>query len=110
MSFISASDNGQESNGVVTWSNLTNINPGGTKVLSLILRVDDAQTTYRNWAEISSDSASDFGVTDEDSTPDTNTGIDNTDGTGTDPNDPFTNHNDITLDEPANDDHRYQSR
>ena len=104
MSFISASDNGSESNGIVTWSNLANINAGATKVLSLILRVEDAaQSDYRNWAEISDDSASDFGVTDEDSTPDSNTGDDNGSGTGIAPNDLADNHNDITLDEPAND-------
>ena len=104
MSFVSASAGGTESGGVVTWSTLPSLNAGATQTLSLVLRVDDATTRdYRNWAEIISDSASDFGVTDEDSTPDSNTGNDNADGTGTDPNDPFTNHNDITLDEPAGD-------
>ncbi len=104
MSFVSASDFGNESSGVVTWSNLPNLNPGTTKVIALVLRVEDAtQSDYRNWAEISADSASDYGTTDEDSTPDTNVGNDNTDGFGNDPNDSYTNHNDITLDEPAGD-------
>ena len=73
MSFVSASGGGTESGGIVTWTGLSNLAPGQTRDLSLLLRVDDAtQSDYRNWAEISSDSASDFGVTDEDSTPDSN--------------------------------------
>ncbi len=104
MSFVSASDSGNESGGIVTWSNLANLNSGTTKTLALVLRVEDASKgDYRNWAEISNDSASDYGTTDEDSTPDTNVGADNEDGFGTDPNDPYTNHNDITLDEPVGD-------
>jgi len=104
MSFVSASNGGTANNGVVTWSNLSNLAPSATGVLNLTLRVEDATLgDYRNWAEISDDSAADYGVTDEDSTPDTNTGNDNSDGFGNDPNDPFNNHNDITLDEPAGD-------
>ena len=69
MSFVSASDNGAASSGVVTWTGLNSLAPGQIQDLSILLRVDDAtQSDYRNWAEISSDSASDFGVSDEDST------------------------------------------
>jgi len=46
---------------------------------------------FRNWAEISDDSADDYGVTDEDSTPDSNTGNDNAAGFGQAPNDPVDN-------------------
>ena len=55
--------------------------------------VDGNQRPVRNWAEISVDSGND-----EDSTPDTDTGNDNGPGTGTPPNDLFTNHNDILID------------
>ena len=104
MTFVSASNGGSASGGIVTWANLANLNPGATTTLSLVLRVADAtQSDYRNWAEISEDSASDYGVADEDSTPDANVGNDGASGFGTDPNDDYTNHNDITLDEPAND-------
>ena len=89
---------------MVTWSDLANLNAGATKVIALVLRVEDAaQGDYRNWAEISEDSADDYGVTDEDSTPDSNVGTDDEAGFGDDPNDLFDNHNDITLDEPADD-------
>ena len=92
MSFVSASDGGSESGGVVTWSDLANLNAGATKVIALVLRVEDAaQGDYRNWAEISEDSADDYGVTDEDSTPDSNVGTDDEAGFGDDPNDLFDN-------------------
>jgi len=88
----------------VTWSNLSNLNPGQTKTLTLTLRVlDGLSSDYRNWAEISEDSSEDYGTTDEDSTPDNDVGNDNTIGFGTIPNDPFNNHNDITLDDPQGD-------
>lgn len=56
-----------------------------------------------NWAEISDDSSEDYGITDGDSTPDTNTGNDNASGTGVAPNDLVNNHNDINLDNPPGD-------
>jgi len=103
MSFVTASNGGTEAGGIVTW-NMPNLAQGQTIILNLILRVDDATlSNYRNWAEISSDSAAGYGVTDEDSTPDGNIGDDSTSGFGNDPNDDHTNHNDITLDEPSND-------
>ena len=104
MSFVNASDGGTEAGGVVTWSNLANIPAGGTKTLSITLSADDATLgDFRNWAEISDDSADDYGVKDEDSTPNATVGNDNAAGFGQGPDDAVTNHNDITLDEPAND-------
>jgi len=104
MEFVAASDFGSQSGSIVTWANLANLAPGQTKMLTIALRVTDiAQSDYRNWAEISEDSAEDYGVTDEDSTPDNDIGNDNTDGTGIEPNDLVDNHNDITLDDPAGD-------
>ena len=101
MSFVEASDGGVENNGVVTWSNLPTINPGIIQTLTLSLRMEDASLggDYRNFAEISEDSAADFGVTDEDSTPDN------------DPdNDPVINHNDPAADTAAGDedDHDFE--
>ena len=93
MSFVAASDGGSASGSTVTWSNLANIDAGASKTLTITLRMDDATIgEYINRAEISNDSASDFGVTDEDSTPDSNVN-----------NDPVVNHNDPTLDDPAGD-------
>ena len=106
MSFVSASNGGTAAGQTVTWSGLANLAPGAQTTLNLVLRVDDAlQRQYRNWAEISDDSSEDygFGETDEDSTPDTNTGDDNAQGFGNAPNDAVDNHNDITLDDPAGD-------
>jgi len=104
MSLVNASDNGDDAGNSVTWHDLASLNPGQTKTLSITLRVDDPTLgAYRNWAEISEDSAEDYGVTDEDSTPDSDIGSDNAAGLGTEPNDAFVDHNDITLDEPAGD-------
>jgi len=101
MSFVAASDGGVESNGIVTWSTLPSIAPGLVQVVTLSLRMEDAslEGNYRNFAEISDDSAADFGVTDEDSTPDN------------DPdNDPVINHNDPASDTVAGDedDHDFE--
>jgi len=104
MSLIAASDGGSSVGSTVIWSNLPNIEPGATSTLTLTLRVEDASLgDYRNWAEISSDSAEDYGVEDEDSTPDNDTGDDNEAGFGQIPNDLVDNHNDITLDNPSDD-------
>jgi len=71
MSFVSASDFGTNGGSTVTWANLPNLNPGEAQVLSITLRMDDVSLdSYRNYAEISEDSAEDYGITDEDSTPD----------------------------------------
>jgi len=73
MSFVSASNFGTASGTTVTWASLPNINPGDIQILTIELQVDDASfVSYRNFAEISEDSASDYGVKDEDSTPDDN--------------------------------------
>jgi len=106
MSFVSASDGGTDNaaNRSIRWDGLSNLDPGQTKELSLILRVDDAtQGDFRNWAEITDDSSEDFNTTDDDSTPDFDRGDDDAPGFGTGPNDDVNNHNDITLDNPAND-------
>ena len=93
MSFVSASDFGALANGVVTWTDLSNLDPGDTRVLTIILRMEDVTlSSYRNIAEISEDSASDFGLTDEDSTPDDNP-----------TNDPAIDHNDPSADNPVGD-------
>jgi len=73
MTFVSASDFGAANGNTVTWSNLANLAPSETKTLTIALRVTDiAQAPFTNFAEISDDSAEDYGVTDQDSTPDTN--------------------------------------
>jgi len=103
MSFVSASDGGTDNaaNRSIRWDGLSNLDPGQTKELSLILRVDDAtQGDFRNWAEITDDSSEDFNTTDDDSTPDFDRGDDDAPGFGTGPNDDVNNHNDITLDNP----------
>ena len=93
MSFVSASDGGTHNNGIVTW-NLSNLGENATITVTLALLVDELGTgKFVNWAEISADSGDD-----SDSTPDADTGND-----FTNPNDAVDNHNDITLDEPAND-------
>ena len=87
--FVSASDGGTQTapdSGMIVWA-IPDLAPGVTKVLTLTVKLDNlTQLSYRNWAEISADSATDYaGVTkDEDSTPDSNTGKDHTD-----PNDPY---------------------
>jgi len=79
MSFVSATDGGSEAGGLVTWANLDNLPPGTTKTLTIVLQVADvSQGAFRNWAEISDDSASEYNTTDNDSTPDSNVGNDNT--------------------------------
>jgi uncharacterized repeat protein (TIGR01451 family) len=84
MTFVSASDGGTEAAGVVTW-NLTGLDPGASRALTLVTRaVDVTKAPFRNWSEISTDGGDDI-----DSTPDTNTGKD-----FTNPNDQVTNHND----------------
>ena len=88
MSFVSASDNGTFEEGLVNWIDLPNIDPGQTKILTITLRMEDASfDSYRNFAEISNDSAEDYGVNDEDSSPD-----------GDVNNDRVINHNDAIAD------------
>ena len=71
MEFVSASDFGTASGNTVTWTNLANLNAGQSMTVTIALRVVDVtQAPFENFAEISDDSSEDFGVTDEDSTPD----------------------------------------
>ena len=76
MSFVSASDGGAVVAGVVLWNGLPSLAPGEIKSLTLQLRLDDlTQSSYRNIAEITSDSSTTYStpttpVMDKDSTPD----------------------------------------
>ena len=81
MSFVTASDGGSATGQVVTWTDLASLEPGEEITLTVTTEIIDVRgTDYRNWAEISADSAADYGdgVTDDDSTPDTDTGADET--------------------------------
>ncbi|MFK7802713.1 MAG: SdrD B-like domain-containing protein [Anaerolineae bacterium] len=90
--------------GTITIVYAGDLDPDGMTMITLTLSVDSAdEAPYRSWAEISEDSAVDYGTNDEDSTPDTDTGIDDGAGFGTAPDDDVDNHNDITLDDPADD-------
>ncbi len=94
MTFVSAGQGGvySNANGTITWD-LSGLQPGDMITLEFAATADEFGTTLTNWAEIISDSGDD-----EDSTPDSNIG-----NGPTQPNDMVDNHNDITLDEPAND-------
>ena len=75
MSFVSASDGGLyfAAQKRVSWNNLTNLEPGESRVLTIQLKIEDPRLRpFRNWSEITDDSSGDygFGETDEDSTPD----------------------------------------
>ena len=70
LTFVSASDGGTNSAGIVTWSLTNPVAPGTYVDLTVTTTVADlALAPYRNWAEISADSGND-----RDSTPDTDTG------------------------------------
>ncbi|MEL6923059.1 MAG: gliding motility-associated C-terminal domain-containing protein, partial [Bacteroidota bacterium] len=91
MSFVSADNGAVEFGGVVTWI-IPDLEPGETIDLTVTLRADNTLLgSFRNWAEISDDSSEDYGLTDDDSTPDA------------DPNDDANDHDDITLDDAAGD-------
>ena len=88
MDFVSASNDADFEDGLVNWIDLPNLDPGQTEILSITLRMEDTSyDTYRNYAEISIDSAEDYGVSDEDSTPDADVN-----------NDQVINHNDPFAD------------
>jgi len=94
MDYVSSSPAGTVSGSVLTWADQSNLAPGATATFTVVTKaVDMTKRPFRNWAEISKDSGDD-----EDSTPDTNTGQDQTP-----PNDAVDNHNDINLDQPPND-------
>jgi len=70
--------------------------PGDDAVINLTLQADDLnQAPFRNWAEIESDSSSDYGVTDTDSDPGDHNGSDNGSGTGSGGSDPSIDHNNL---------------
>ena len=105
MTYVSATPapTSNPSVGVYTWT-IADLAPGATTTITIRTRADDLRLRpFRNWAEISADSASDYDVpgstvTDVDSTPDANTGFDGAAGTGTAPNDAVQDHDDITFD------------
>jgi len=67
--------------------------------------VDDlVNATFTNWAEISSDSSSDYGVTDDDSTPGDHGASDTGPGDTSTGGDPSIDHDDIDHDDSAYDD------
>jgi uncharacterized repeat protein (TIGR01451 family) len=82
LTFVSASNGGSAAAGVVTWADLPSLAAGATTTLTLVTTITDGTVReYRNWAEISADSADDYDtpgddVEDADSTPDTDTGSD----------------------------------
>ncbi len=95
----------------LTWD-MPNLAAGATATIVITTTIDDVnKRPFRNWAEISDDSASDYATVDDDSTPDTNVGNDDVAGTGTPPNDvfvdqtvlPVAQHNDKAVDEDDND-------
>ena len=94
---------------------MPSLDPGDAASITITTTISDINMrSYRNWAEISDDSADElFGTVDSDSTPDTNTGDDDAgfDDVGADPNDvvvdqtvlPTVQFNDPTIDEDDND-------
>ena len=98
---------------VYLWT-MPSLAAGDTTTVVFTTTINDVtKRQFRNWAEISSDSAALYATTDDDSTPDANTGADT--GAGTDlgsvPNDvvidqtvlPQAQHNDRQVDEDDND-------
>ncbi len=111
LNFVSASDGGVHANGIVTWR-LGNVARGATRQLTVAVSVADVtMRPFRNIVEISDDSADRYGHDptsglawqDEDSTPDANTGSDPGAGIGTTGNDLVVNHDDIFVDNRADD-------
>ena len=86
---------------------MPNLAPGATTEFTITTKVDDiTKRPFRNWAEISADSAlSLYNTTDFDSTPDTNTGDDSGAGVGTNPNDKVVDNvlADVEIDTVPND-------
>jgi len=73
----------------LTWT-LGSLAPGQTTDITINTRISDVRLRpFRNWAEISSDSATNYGATisDWDSTPNSNVGLDDVAGAGTSPDD-----------------------
>lgn len=85
MAFLSASHGGIASGRTVTWAGLSSLEPGEAVILTVSVSITEVRgDDYRNWAEVSADSADDYDipgvrdVEDVDSTPDDNTGADQT--------------------------------
>ena len=92
MSFVDADNGGVQNGDTVIWI-ISNLEPDSIINLQVRLRADDLSNgTFRNWAEIGEDSSEDYGLSDDDSTPDY-------DGT----NDPANDHDMINLDAAAAD-------
>lgn len=96
----------------LTWT-LGSLAPGATTDIVIHTRINDVRLRqFRNWAEISSDSAATYGATisDWDSTPNATTGVDDVAGIGDGPDDLVTDITDLNsipdngpLDEDDND-------
>jgi len=74
---------------VYNWD-INDLAPGATTTITVTTTISDiTKRPFRNWAEISADSAAAYGTVDVDSTPDANTGNDNQAGNnyGSTPND-----------------------
>ena len=93
MSFVSASDGGSFAGGTVTWDLAESLQPGESRTLTLTLLIEDITLrAFRNFTQISDDSAEDFGIdpttgvdeVDTDSTPDNNDDLDDAPGLGDD--------------------------
>ncbi|HRE00376.1 MAG TPA: hypothetical protein PLV68_03700, partial [Ilumatobacteraceae bacterium] len=98
MVFVAASHGGTASGRVVTWT-MPNLNPGQHVDVTVTTTISDPTLRpFRNWAEISSDSADTYDipgvrdVEDVDSTPDANTGRDDTL-----PNDDYSGIDDLAV-------------
>jgi len=105
MSFVSASpapvNTVPNPNGTFTWvfPQASELAPGAAQIITMTLQVDDtSMSAFRNWVEIESDSGDD-----DDSTPGSNNGSDSGSGDGGLGGDDADNHNDTTLDNPADD-------
>jgi uncharacterized repeat protein (TIGR01451 family) len=75
MAFASASDGGTADAQVVTWTDRPSLDPGESATVTVTTTITDGtERTYRNWVEITADSADTYStaddpVTDIDSTP-----------------------------------------
>ena len=75
MAFESASDGGTADGQVVTWSDMASLDPGASKIVTVASTLTDVTLgSYRNWVQVTADSAdgystADRAVVDVDSTP-----------------------------------------
>lgn len=96
---------------VSTWV-MPTLAPGATATIVITTTIADVnKRPFRNWAEISADSAAQYATVDADSTPNSNTGSDSGSGSGIGPDDvfvdqtalPLAQFNDPSVDEDDND-------